>query len=337
MRKYLKKIVSNKSLTESEAYECMLQILSGKSDDILIAAFLASLATKGESSNEISGFAKAMREQSIPIKIPNNLKVVDSCGTGGDRFKTFNISTAAAIVASAAGVPIAKHGNRSVTSKCGSADILEAAGVKLNLPPEKVSKCIEKIGIGFIFAQEYHPAMKNVMPIRQKLGIRTVFNILGPLTSPARAPIQLLGVFDPKYVEKIANALKKLGSERSMVIHGFDENGNPAIDEISNAGLTLAAILDDGKIKIKELYPEDFGVERREIKLIEAPNSIDKSLKIFYDVLKGKDDTEKEKARLEVTLINTSALLYLAGTVKDFEEGTEIAREIVKEGKALKN
>ena len=198
---------------------------------------------KGETVDEITGFVKAMRKVSISVSPDINAPLVDTCGTGGDKLKTFNISTISAIIAASCGVAVAKHGNRSITSKCGGADVLEALGVNIDCNAKEVERCMEQAGIGFMFAPNFHPAMKHVMPIRQQIGTRTVFNILGPLTSPASADIQLLGVFDPKYVDIMANVLRKLDIKHAMVVHGFDEEGNPAMDEISTIGKTKVAFV----------------------------------------------------------------------------------------------
>lgn len=332
----IKKVVLFEDLSENEAYECMMQIVSGNASDVQIASFLTALSMKGETVAEITGFVKAMREVCVPVSPNIEVPLVDTCGTGGDTLKTFNISTISAIIAASCGVVIAKHGNRSITSKCGGADILEAFGVTIDCGAEKVEKCMEEAGIGFMFAPNFHPAMKHVMPVRQELGIRTVFNILGPLTSPANADIQLLGVFDPKYVEVMANVLKNLGLKRAMVVHGFDEEGNPAMDEISTIGKTKVAILDNGKIDIKELYPEDFGFKRANKELIKASSNLDENMKIAIDVLKGKYENETEKARLDLCLANAGAILFIAGITDNLTRGVKIAREAIESGDAFR-
>ncbi|HOQ20306.1 MAG: anthranilate phosphoribosyltransferase [Methanothermobacter tenebrarum] len=332
----IQKITTSTNLREKEAYNCMMDMIHGKLNDIQTAAILSSLATKGEAVPEITGFAKAMRDSCKTIKTPPGVDVVDSCGTGGDRLKTFNISTAAAIIAASAGVPIAKHGNRAVTGSCGGADILEAAGVKIDIPIQKVELSLEKIGITFMFAPKFHTATRNVMHIRQTLGIRTIFNILGPLTSPAKAKIQLLGVFDPSYVKPLAEVLSRLGVKKAMVVHGFDEKGEPAIDEISIMGKTHTAILDNGKIHTKRLYPEDFGLENGESESIKAAPTVHENLKIFLSVLKGEKDSKAAETRLNITLANAAALLYLGGKAKNLEDAVEISRERVESGDALK-
>ncbi len=332
----IKKVASFEDLTEKEAYECMIHIMNGNASDIQIASFLTSLSMKGETAPEITGFVKAMREVCVPVKPYINAPLVDTCGTGGDTLKTFNISTISAIIAASCGVVIAKHGNRSITSKCGGADILEALGVTIDSEAKDVEKSMEKSGMGFMFAPNFHPAMKYVMPVRRELNIRTVFNILGPLTSPANADIQLLGVFDPDYVELVADVLKNLGVKKAMVVHGFDSRGNPAMDEISTLGKTKVALVDHGEITINEIYPEDFGIQRTREELIKASSDMDENIQIAVNVLKGMERNETEKARLDLCLVNAAAILFITGIVNNFQEGVEIARNAVESGSAIK-
>ncbi|MEA1957249.1 MAG: anthranilate phosphoribosyltransferase, partial [Euryarchaeota archaeon] len=231
LEKYLGKVVEKENLNAEEAESAMRAIMSGEANKIQTAAFLASLRMKGETEEEIAAFARVMRDLALKIN-PNVVKSVDVCGTGGDAIKTFNISTTAAFI-TACVVPVAKHGNRSVTSKCGSADVIEELGVNLALPPRKIEECIEKVGIGFMFAPLHHQAMKNVMEVRQKLGMRTVFNILGPLTNPANATHQLIGVYDASLTEPISKVLRILGLKKALVVHG-----EPGVDEVSVCGKT---------------------------------------------------------------------------------------------------
>ncbi len=335
IEKCITKVVSNTNLGEFEAYNCMLEMVSGEAEEIQSAAFLTALSIKGESAEEITGFVKAMRSVCIEISPRLDCPLVDTCGTGGDIFKTFNVSTTSAIIAASAGVAIAKHGNRSITSKCGGADILEALGVNINCNASEVELCLENAGMGFMFAPNFHPAMKKMMPIRKKLGIRTVFNILGPLTSPANADIQLLGVFDPEYVDIIAQVLKNLGVKRAMVVHGYDENDEPAMDEISTIGKTKVAFLENGHIKVEEIYPEDFGLKRCNPKFIKAPETIEENLEVVKSVLNGKNSSNEDNARLEICLVNTAAILFLAGKAKNLEEGVKIAMNSIESGMAL--
>lgn len=327
-------MVSGHDLSEEEAYECMMDMVSGNASQIHMSAFLAALATKGESISEITGFVKAMRQVSIKVTPQLDEPLVDTCGTGGDSFKTFNVSTISAIIAASCGVTIAKHGNRAISSKCGGADILEAMGVNIEGNASKVEFCLEKTGIGFMFAPKYHPAMSYVMPIRKKLGMRTVFNILGPLSSPANTDIHLMGVFDPDYVEILASVLRNLGVKRAMVVHGFDDNGEPAMDEISTIGKTRAAFLDEGEIKILELYPEDFGLKTTHKRLIMAPDTLDENLQIALKVLEGKRDNTEEEARMDLSLANAGAILFLAGKAGNLEEGVRKAKKSVENGYA---
>ena len=332
----LAKVVSKNNLGEIEAYNCMLEMISGDADEIQTSAFLTALSVKGESAEEITGFVKAMRSVGMTISPDLEYPLVDTCGTGGDSFKTFNVSTVSAIIAASAGVAIAKHGNRSITSKCGGADILEALGVNINCDSAGVERCLETTGIGFMFAPNFHPAMKNLMPIRRKLAIRTVFNIIGPLTSPANAEIQLLGVFDPEYVDVIAEVLKNLGVKHAMVVHGYDENNEPAMDEISTIGKTRIALLDNGHITVEDIYPEDFGVKRCDPEHIKAPETTEENLEVVKAVLKGQKNSDEETGRLELCLVNTAAILFIAGEAQNLKDGLKIARDAVESGKAIK-
>jgi anthranilate phosphoribosyltransferase len=332
---FIKKIVSYKNLSENEAYDCMMQIICGIESEIQISSFLTALSMKGETVEEITGFVRAMREVSVKVSPQIDSPLVDTCGTGGDYLKTFNVSTISAIIAASCGITIAKHGNRNITSKCGGADILEALGVNITCNANNVERCIEDVGIGFIFAPNFHTAMKNVMPIRQEIGIRTVFNILGPLTSPARADIQLLGVFDPGYVEVVAEVLKRLGLKRAMVVHGYDDEGNPAMDEISTIGKTKVAFLNNGKIKVMELYPEDFGIEKSSKELIRSSSDLEKNVEIALNVLKGKISSKEDMARLDLCLVNSGAILFLAGIVNDLSDGVQESFKAVKSGRSI--
>ena len=331
----LDKVVAKKNLSELEAYDCMLEMMSGEAGDIPSAALLTALSMKGESAEEITGFVKAMRSVCLEISPELEHPLVDTCGTGGDRFKTFNVSTVSAIIAASTGVAIAKHGNRSITSKCGGADILEALGVNINCNAEGVERCLENTGIGFMFAPNFHPAMKNMMPVRKKLGIRTVFNILGPLTSPANAEIQLLGVFDPEYVNLIVEVLKNIGVKRAMVVHGYDEKDEPAMDEVSTIGKTRVAILENGRITVEEIYPEDFGVKRCNPDYIKAPETIEENLEVVKAVLTGKNGSSEEDARLKLCLVNTAAILFIAGKARNLEDGVRIAKNSIESGMAI--
>lgn len=330
----LVKVVKGEDLTEEESYHSMMDIMKGEATHAQSAAFLTALSIKGESVIEITGFVKAMRETSLKVRSTKK-PLVDTCGTGGDTLKTFNVSTAAAIIAASCGVTIAKHGNRSITSKCGGADILEAVGVNITCNDKGVEHCLEEAGIGFMFAQVFHPAMKNVAPVRNELGIRTVFNILGPLTSPANADIQLLGVFDPDLVEPLAHVLKNLEVERAMVVHGYDSEGNPAMDEISTVGKTKVALLQEGSVEVFELQPEDFGIKKADEKHIIAPDTLEENMEIFTRVLRGENSSPADSARLNLCLVNAAAILFIAEKTDSFSEGVEVALKSVQSGHAL--
>jgi len=272
--------------------------------------------------NIIAAFARVMRELALKIN-PNVEKSVDVCGTGGDMIKTFNISTTAAFI-TACVVPVAKHGNRSVTSKCGSADVIEELGVNLALPPQKIEECIEKIGIGFMFAPLHHQAMKNVIEVRQKLGMRTVFNILGPLTNPANATHQLIGVYNAELTELIAKVLRILGVKKALVVHG-----EPGVDEVSVCGKTKVSQWSNGEMRTYFINPEDFGVERA------LPDKIvggdrKESAKILRDILSCKEKGAKQ----DVVLLNAAAAIFAADEARSIGEGFEIARDVLESGQS---
>lgn len=335
INQYLKKVISGADLNENESYQCMMEMVDVRTSDAEISAMLTSLSMKGETIDEITGFAKAMHQVSLKVSPHSGQILVDACGTGGDKFKTFNVSTAAAIIAASCGITIAKHGNRSITSKCGGADILEAMGVNINCDPWGVEKCLEYTGIAFMFAPNFHPAMQKVMPIRKKLEIRTIFNILGPLTSPAAADIQLLGVYDPNYVEIMAHVLSKLGVKRAMVVHGFDNNDQPAMDEISTLGKTKVAFLEEGVVKVQLLHPDDFGLEKTIPEYVKAPETLEENLDVILGVLKGRRDSLEDEARLNLSLANAAAILLISGKVNSLKEGVKTALKSIEKGAAL--
>ncbi len=324
LENYLGKIVDRKDLSAEEAGNAMQAIMSGEAGNIQTAAFLASLRMKGETEEEIAAFARVMRELALKIN-PKVEKSVDVCGTGGDAIETFNISTTAAFI-SACVVPVAKHGNRSVTSKCGSADVIEELGVNLALPPRRIEECIEKIGIGFMFAPLHHQAMKNVMEVRQKLGMRTVFNILGPLTNPANASHQLIGVYHAELTELMAKVLRILGLKKALVVHG-----EPGVDEVSVCGKTKVSQLSNRAIKTYFITPEDFGVERASPEKI-AGGDRKESARILRDVLNCKD----EGAKRDVVLLNAAAAIFAADEARSIGEGFEIATGILEDERAAK-
>jgi len=325
LKPFLKKLIERKDLTIEEATDAMGLIMDGKATPSQIAAFLTALRMKGETVTEITGFAKQMREHAEKIH-PKASHLVDTCGTGGDVSHTFNISTVSALVAAGAGVTVAKHGNRSVSSKCGSADLLEAFGVKIDLPPKKVEECINKVGIGFIFAPVFHKAMKHVMPSRKEMGLRTVFNILGPLTNPAGAHAQIMGVFDEKLTEVMARVLGNLGTKEALIVHGKD-----GLDEISISDDTKVSHLKKGKVETYTIRPEDFGIKRGKKEDIVVRN-IEESKNLADSVLRG----EEKGAKRDVVLFNASAATVMGGRAKDLKEGISKAAESIDSGRARK-
>ncbi|MCX6767324.1 MAG: anthranilate phosphoribosyltransferase [Candidatus Micrarchaeota archaeon] len=324
----IKRLVDGASLSETEARDSVREIMSGRATPVQMAAFLAALKTKGEAVDEIVGAAKVMRGASV--KVNPGVECVDTCGTGGDKIKTFNVSTLAAITAVASGVRVAKHGNRSFTGKCGSADILEALGVKIDLGPREVEKMIRTTGFGFMFAPLYHPAMKAVAPVRKELGIRTIFNLIGPLCSPASAKNQVMGVFAPEYVDVVAKAMVRLGIENALVVHGMD-----GIDEISTVGSTRAARVRKGKVSMLEMVPRDFGAKKAAISQVRAGKTVEENAKIALDVLSGKKQTATDVARLELCAANAGAVLVVAGKASDFKKGFVKAMETLESGAPL--
>ncbi len=325
LRETLKKAAAGEALSAGEAERALEEIMEGAANPAVTAALLTALRVRGESVGEIVGFARTMRRFAQKVEAPGD--VVDTCGTGGDAKGTINISTAAAFVARGAGVVVAKHGNRAATSRAGSADVLEALGAEIELGPEKVGRCIEEVGIGFMFARTHHPAMRHVVPVRAELPFRTVFNLLGPLTNPAGAKRQLVGVFGREFVRPVAEALKELGALRALVVHGAD-----GLDEITVTGPTIAAEVSDGAVTEREITPEDFGLSRH------APDGLlggDAHLnaRILKDVLSGE---EKDAAR-DVILLNAGAAIYVSGKAKTVEVGVSLAEESIASGAAEKS
>jgi len=319
----LKKVIEFKDLNEEEAEAVMKEIMSGNAKPTQIAAILTALRMKGETIEEITAFAKIMREFSLKIN-PDVPKLLDTCGTGGDNLNTFNISTATAFVVSVY-VPVAKHGNKAVSSKSGSADVLEALGVNLNVPIERVKESIEKIGIGFLFAPNFHPAMKYATPVRRELGIRTVFNVLGPLTNPANANYQLMGVYDETLTEKLANVLKNLGLKGALVVHGS------GMDEITTIGKTKISELKNGEVKSYYIEPEDFGIKRAKLEDIKGGDA-EENAKIIRNIFEG----EEVGAKRDIVVLNAAYALYIAEEAKDVEGGIKLAEKSIDSGKALK-
>jgi len=318
------KLAEGKNLTENEAGFTADSIMRGDATPSQIGAILMGLRIKGETIDEITGFAKSMREHSLHIK-PTNPNLVDTCGTGGDLSHTFNISTVSALVAAGAGVSIAKHGNRSVSSKSGSADLLESLGVKIDIDPKKVEKCINEIGIGFMFAPSFHPAMKFAGVTRREIGVRTIFNILGPLTNPAGAGLQILGVYSEALCEKMAEVLKKLGTRHALIVHGMD-----GMDELSISSETKISKLKEGNIKNYSIKPEDFGLVRAPKESIKVQN-IEESRVVSVEILEKHEDGPK----MDVILLNAAAAIYISGLAKDIKEGIIKAKESIRSNSAL--
>ncbi len=324
MKEFIGKLVDKKNLSREEARDSMKAIMSGSASQAQIGAFLTALRMKGETIEEISELARVMREFASTIHPRVKGSLVDTCGTGGDRLKTFNVSTIAAFVAAGAGVPIAKHGNRSVTSKSGSADLLEALGVKIDLPPMEVQGIIEKISIGFMFAPIFHGAMKHAIGPRREIGIRTVFNVLGPLTNPAGADAQVLGVFDPNLTEKLANVLLDLGIKRALVVHGMD-----GLDEISTIGDTQISELKNSSVETYLASPTDFGISKAIVDKISGGNP-QQNAQLTLKILKG----EEKGPRLDIVLLNAAAAIYVGGKSTSIEKGIQLAVQSISQGEA---
>ena len=328
IRESIQKLVDGTDLTHEESTSSMKEIMSGAATNAQIGAFLTALRTKGETTEEITAFTKVMKECCNRIHPQVKGRLVDTCGTGGDKIKTFNISTTAAFVVAGADISVAKHGNRSVTSKCGSADVLERVGLNLNIATEEVEEAIEEVGIGFMFAPAFHPAMKYSIGPRRELGIRTVFNVLGPLTNPADATAQLLGVYDPRLTEPLAYSLKSLGCEEAMVVHGLD-----GLDEISTVGKTRISWLRNCEVITTEMSPKDFGIKQAKLEDIRGTTpeeSAELIFKILYDGIYA-DDT-----RREIVQVNGAAAIIVGGRAEHFGYGIEAAKESIESGSAYK-
>jgi anthranilate phosphoribosyltransferase len=316
-------LVSNINLSEIEMAECINEIMEGKATDAQIGAFLTALRIKGETVEEITGAAKIMREKATTIKAPDG--VLDTCGTGGDMSHTFNISTTTALVVAGSGVPVAKHGNRSVSSQSGSADVLEALGVKIDLSPQKVEKCLFETGFGFLFAPIFHPAMKYAVGPRREIGIRTIFNILGPITNPAGAKRQILGVFASRLTEILANVLGNLGAVDAIVVHGED-----GLDEISISSRTRVSRFNNGNTKNFYIEPEDFGISRNSIEHIIGGTKEDNAT-ITLSIINGE-----KGPRRDIVLMNSAVALIAAGKTEDFKTALNIAKDAIDSGRTSK-
>lgn len=307
----------------------MRQIMGGAFTSAQIAAILIALRMKGETVDEISAAAEVMRELSVKVNVATNEHLIDTCGTGGAASKTFNVSTCAAFVAAGAGARIAKHGNRAASSKSGSADVLEALGININVSPAQVAKFVEEIGIGFMFARNYHSAMQHVAPIRSELGVRTLFNLLGPLTNPAGAKRQVMGVFDKNMTGKLAHVLQRLGSEHVLVVHGAD-----GMDEISFSGDTHVAELKDGQINEYVINPQLFGLPLHEVQSISVQNA-EESKQLILAVLSGQQDQPSHSAARDIVLLNAGAAIYVSGLVPDLAAGIKSAAQVIDSGAAM--
>ncbi len=315
------KLIEKKNLTREEMVGVMNEIMTGNATPAQIGGFLTALRLKGETVEEITGAALVMREKVTKIKVKKE-PIVDTCGTGGDLPNTFNISTIAAFVVAGCGLAVAKHGNRAVSSQCGSADLLEGLGINLDVEVETVEKCIEEIGIGFLFAPLLHGAMKYAIGPRKEMGIRTIFNILGPLTNPAGAQVQVLGVYSDKLTQTIAGVLKNLGSKHAFVVHGED-----GLDEITTTSPTRVSELKEGKVTTYSIKPEDFDIKRAKPDDI-LGGDVPHNVKIAHDVLEGKKGPQRD-----IVLLNASAAIVAGGKASDLKEGIKLAKKAIDSGK----
>ena len=320
----LSQLLERQDLTQDTMLGLMRQVMSGELTPAQISAFLIALRAKGETVDEIAAAAMVMRELSTKVAIQDTEHLIDTCGTGGDGIQTFNVSTVCAFVAAAAGAKVAKHGGRSVSSTCGSADVLEALGVNVNQSPEQVAASVNELGIGFMFAPNHHSAMKHAAPVRRELGIRTLFNLLGPMTNPATARRQVMGVFDKSLTGKLAKVLQKLGSEHVLVVHGAD-----GMDEISFTGDTFVAELKNGQVTEYVLNPAQFGLATHQLKEIQIKDAAE-SKAMILDVLNGK----KGAAR-DIVLMNAGAAIYVSGQAASLQAGIDKAAAVIDSGAAL--
>ena len=329
IREAIHSAVLGEDLSEQQMHQVMNEIMSGEATPVQIGSFLTALRIKGETVEEITGAVRVMREKVTRINAGVDTSqggiIVDTCGTGGDGSGTFNVSTTAAFIVAACGLTVAKHGNRSVSSSCGSADVLEAAGVDLSLSPDQVGECIRQTGIGFLYAPALHGAMKYAIGPRREIAIRTIFNILGPLTNPAGANIQVLGVFSEELTKLLAKVLAQLGSKRALVVHG---EGN--LDELTTCGQTTVSELRDGNITTYSVAPEDFGISRATISELQGGKDNAESAELMKNVLQGK-----KGPRRDISLINSGAALYAAGVEEDISAGIKQASDCIDSGKAL--
>ncbi len=329
IKEAISQVIQGNDLSEKIMYSVMNEIMGGEATPAQIGAFITALRMKGETVEEITGAVRVMREKATSVITGVNVEdggiVVDTCGTGGDGSGTFNVSTTSAFVVAGAGLVVAKHGNRSVSSSCGSADVLEAAGVALDLSPENIGKCIQEIGIGFLFAPALHGAMKHAIGPRKEIGVRTIFNILGPLTNPAGANVQVIGVFDASLTEPLADVLGKLGTKRALVVHG---EGN--LDELTITGTTRISELNEDKVVTYRVSPEDVGLNKATLEELQGGDTAEGSAEQMRAILSGEKGPKRD-----MVLLNSGAALMVAGLCDDLQQGTELATEIIDSGKAL--
>lgn len=322
MREYIAKTLAGADLSVSEAEAAMGTIMAGEATPAQIAGLLVALRAKGETIEEITGFARAMRQAAVPVKTSRR-PLVDTCGTGGDHSGTFNVSTTAAFVTAGAGVAVAKHGNRAASSRCGSADVLEHLGLNIALGPEDVGRCIDEVGIGFLFAPQLHPAMKHAVAPRKELGVRTVFNLLGPLTNPAGADRQVLGVFEGAFVTTMAKVLARLGAARAFVVHGED-----GLDEITTTAVTKVAEVANGEVDLYQVAPEQFGVARARREDL-LGGDVTRNSEMLLRVLEGAPGPPTD-----IVLVNAAAAVVVGGLAEALDEGLALARESIASGAA---
>jgi anthranilate phosphoribosyltransferase len=323
----LEQVLAGHDLSHADMLALMRQVMSGELTAAQIAGLVIALRAKGESVDEISAAAFVMRELSTKVNIHDRTHLIDTCGTGGDGIQTFNVSTISAFVAAAAGAKVAKHGGRSVSSTCGSADVLEALGVNVNLTPDQVAHCVDEIGVGFMFAPNHHSAMKHAAPVRRELGVRTIFNLLGPLTNPAGAKRQIMGVFAQTLTGKLAHVLQNLGAEHVLVVHGAD-----GMDEISYTGDSYIAELKDGKVSEYTVNPQQFGLKEHALSSIRVENA-EQSKAMILEVLSGTNCTNQ--AARDIVLLNAGAAIYVAGLQPSIHAGVQHAAQTIDSGLAL--
>jgi len=323
MREVLHKLSEREDLTSEEVYSALVEIVEGGATDAQIGAFIMGTKMKGETVEEIGGAGRFFRERATKVKVSNPEELVDTCGTGGDRSGTFNVSTVTAFVLAGAGVRVAKHGNRSVSSRSGSADFLEHAGARIDLTPDEVATMIEEIGIGFMFAPLFHPAMKRVIGPRKEVGVRSLFNLVGPLSNPAGAGRQLLGVFSKALVDKLSHVLQKLGVKKAFVVHGKD-----GIDEVSVSDATLIGEVDEQGVRLYEFVPEELGIPRRKLGDV-CISSPEESLRLGFSVLEGEEGPHRD-----IVLLNATFGLLASGKTADRKDALEMAKESIDSGRA---